>query len=243
LSQESCFRLRFLVKFINAGESIGRQNNFGDDFVNLVLPENPGIHEVERMMSVVKKGTPASVPETAFCLPSTFCNSAETGKEINRPYVVLSPGGTKKFRRWPAENFVELSQRFSDIGLETVFVGDTTEREILTGRGMRLPLGVRNLVGKTNLQELCALIKAARIVVANDSGPMHLANALNVPVVGIFGSGDTERTRPYRQEKARVVASAPLACKPCYAKACESPRCMDDITVERVWEAVTDLMK
>lgn len=242
LNKESCRRLGLLVKIINAGKSIGRKNCFGSDFVNLAVPENADLHEVERMMSVAKKGLCVSVAETDFCLPFAVPNLAETGKIAHIPYAVLSPGGTKKFRRWPAENFIELSHRLTVSGLDTVFVGDKSERDVFPGKDEGFPLRAQNLIGRTDLHGLCRLIKAARLVIANDSGTMHLANALDVPVVGIFGSGDAVRTGPYRRGKARIVDSSPMACKPCYDAICDSMLCMKSISVDSVWNTAKELL-
>lgn len=243
LNRESYFRLRLLVLFAGAGESFGRHNDFGPNFVSVAVPEHNGGHEVERMLSVVQRGASPHVAKEAFVLPSDFCDSPETGRYARGSYAVLSPGGTKKFRRWPIENFIALSHRFRSVGLDTVFVGEEAERDILHGKETQLPDRAENVIGCTSLRDLSSIVSSAKIVVANDSGPMHLANALDVPVVGIFGSGDAVRTRPFLSEKARIVDSGPLGCKPCYAPDCKAAVCMEEITLDRVWKAAEDLME
>jgi lipopolysaccharide heptosyltransferase II len=176
-------------------------------------------------------------------LPETSGERLDSHPDIlNEDFAVLSPGGAKPFRRWPIHNFLELADRFHSQGMDVVIIGDNQEKDMLDGRKDKLPEGTLNLIGETNLEQLISLIRKAKIVVANDSGPMHLANSLNVPVVGIFGSGDVVRTRPYLMEKARIVESPAMDCKPCYNQNCDSQKCMQEITVDRVWEAVSDLL-
>jgi lipopolysaccharide heptosyltransferase II len=195
------------------------------------------------MLSVISEGVKGNSNSFEYHLPETLGEKLDFYSDIlNKNFVVLSPGGAKPFRRWPIDNFLELADRFHNQGVDVVIIGDNQEKNMLDGRKDELPEDTLNLIGETNLEQLVSLIRKAKIVVANDSGPMHLANALNVPVVGIFGSGDVVRTRPYLMEKARIVESPPMDCKPCYQPVCNVPLCMHEITVERVWKAVSDLL-
>jgi ADP-heptose:LPS heptosyltransferase len=206
------------------------------------LPEDPHLHEVERMLCVAECGLIGERPPFEYLLPNTFGNGKNPVHEVGGPYAVMGPGGAKIIRRWQIEKFLELGCRLSTLGLDIVFVGDSGERDMLSGKESLLPPRTVNLIGKTDIEELASIMRGAKVVVANDSGPMHLANALATPVVGIFGSGDVVRTRPYLDEKSRVVTSPPMDCKPCYVQTCITPTCMDDITVEEAWKAVRELL-
>ncbi|MBU1186176.1 MAG: glycosyltransferase family 9 protein, partial [Acidobacteria bacterium] len=84
------------------------------------------------------------------------------------------------------------------------------------------------------LPQLAALIKLCRLFISNDSGPMHLANAVGTPVVSIFGPTDERRTGPFQQPSAVVKKQAP--CGPCLYRTCPyDHRCMNDITAEDVY--------
>lgn len=243
LTEDSHRRLKFFVKLISAKKTIGRRSNFGPNFLDVAMPENAELHEVERMLSVVSgNGVEAGI-SFEYHLPDSFAGKTDKiPYDFNKAFAVLSPGGTKPFRRWPVDNFLELADRFHNQGMDVVIIGDSQEENMLAGRRGKLPEGTLNLIGETSLEQLIALIRKSRIVVANDSGPMHLANALDVPVVGIFGSGDTVRTRPYLMEKARIIESPAMDCKPCYKPICNVPSCMEEITVDRVWKAVEELL-
>jgi len=243
LTEDSHRRLKFFVNIISAKKTIGRRSTFGSNFLDVAMPENAELHEVERMLSVVSENGTEIGDSFQYHLPDSFDGKIDQiPYDFNKAFAILSPGGTKPFRRWPVDNFLELAHRLHDRGLGVVFIGDDKEKDILFGREGQLPEGTLNLIGESSMEQLIALIRKARIVVANDSGPMHLANALGVPVVGIFGSGDTVRTRPYVSDKARIVESPPMDCKPCYDQECKSPHCMDEISVESVWKAVVELL-
>ena len=101
--------------------------------------------------------------------------------------------------------------------------------------------GARNLCGKTDLPGLCALLKGMDLLVTVDSGPMHWADALGVPLVAIFGATDPARTGPYRQ-LAHVVVKEGLSCRPCHSRTCARGdlACLRTLDVETVFQAALE---
>jgi heptosyltransferase-2 len=98
------------------------------------------------------------------------------------------------------------------------------------------------VAGETSLRQLMALLARCHLFITNDSGPMHLAAALGLPMVAVFGSTDDRATGPL-SPKARIVRH-PVACSPCGLRVCPIDfRCMEGITVERVYEAALRLVK
>ncbi len=93
-----------------------------------------------------------------------------------------------------------------------------------------------SLAGKTDLKELVAVIKGSEFLVTNDSGPMHIAAALGIPVFAIFGPTDPARTGPYG--KGHTVIKADIACAPCFRKSCGDLKCMESISAEKVFETI-----
>ncbi len=112
-------------------------------------------------------------------------------------YIVLSPGGGWRYKRWPAERFGELAQRLWDAHRSRIIVNcgprelDIGEA-VVAGAGIAMPIMVQY-----ELPELKALLIRADLVVAGDSGPLHLAAALGTPVVGLYGPTDPARNGPY----------------------------------------------
>jgi lipopolysaccharide heptosyltransferase I len=139
----------------------------------------------------------------------------------DRPYAVLLPGTNWPTKRWPVEYFAALvgplRQRF---GLESVVAGGSDVADIAA----QIPRAT-NLVGQTsNLRQLVALLARADLVIANDSGPMHIAAALGRPLVTMFGPTNPLRTGPYGRLDSVVRLDIP--CSPCYSRRCSHQSCL-----------------
>ena len=94
--------------------------------------------------------------------------------------------------------------------------------------------GVTNVVGQTTLPQLVALLERASLVVANDSGPMHIAAALGRPLVTLFGPTNPVRTGPYGRED--TVLRLAIPCSPCYSRTCVHQSCLRWLGIEPVLE-------
>jgi heptosyltransferase-2 len=168
----------------------------------------------------------------------------ETGANPEQPLLVLSPGaGYGPAKRWPASRFAALASLFQERkGAAVAVIGSAAESEIAAEISAALVKKPLILSGKTTLSELKGLVSLARLFVSNDSGPMHLANALHVPVVGIFGPTDPAVTGPFEQPAAVVKKDVP--CWPCsYRKCPYDHRCMIRVEPEEVYRAGEALWK
>lgn len=155
-------------------------------------------------------------------------------------YYVFAPGAEfGPAKRWPAAHFAELAR---SLPLPVVLLGSGKEAALCEEISAAAPGKCHNLAGKTTLvQALCA-IAAAKSVVSNDSGLMHVAAAFGVPQVAIFGSSSPLHTPPLSQKatvlwlKADPVYQPPLDCAPCFARECPlgHTRCLNDIPATRV---------
>ena len=162
----------------------------------------------------------------------------ETGVDPGRPLLILSPGaGYGPAKRWPASRFAALASLFQERkNAAVVITGSASEIPIAAEISSCLNKKPLSLTGKTTLPELKGLISLARLFISNDSGPMHLANALGVPVVGIFGPTDPAVTGPLEQPAAVVKKDVP--CWPCFYRKCPyDHRCMTRIDPEEVYRA------
>jgi 3-deoxy-D-manno-octulosonic-acid transferase/heptosyltransferase-1 len=104
----------------------------------------------------------------------------------------------------------------------------------------RMTVTALNLGGQTTLRELACLYRKARLVVSTDSGPMHLAAAVGTPVVALFGPTDPARTGPYGP--GHQVIQASLDCAPCLKRQCPTRRCMAEISVDKVFRVVEEIL-
>jgi heptosyltransferase-2 len=163
-------------------------------------------------------------------------------------YTVIAPGAEYgPAKMWPAQHVADLCQRIQG---RVVLLASAKESALCQSiADMADSAQVLNLAGQTQLGQAFDLISAARDVVSNDSGLMHVAAALGVPQVALFGSSSPRHTPPL-SEKAQVIwlADDPqytpaLDCAPCYARNCQfgHTRCLNDIRPERVAQLLQSL--
>jgi heptosyltransferase-2 len=190
---------------------------------------------------------PEPLPGKLFVTPEEIEATAKKFRleQISNPVLGLNPGAEYgPAKRWPMERFVaaakEIQQRTKCAWI--LFGGkndvDLTSR-IQSAIGGS-PSAVLNLAGQTSLRELMCLIKLCRVFLTNDTGPMHVAAALGVPVVAVFGSTSPELTGPISSAEVRhQILTSKAPCSPCFLRECPIDfRCMNGISVERVVEAV-----
>ena len=166
------------------------------------------------------------------------------GVEGSRPLVAINPVALWETKLWLNDRFAALADRLVvETGVDVVFTGGPGDRETIGEiRGMMAETTV-DLSGRTTLTMLAALYQKAALLVTTDTGPMHLAAAVDTPVVALFGPTAAWRTGPYGDVHT-VVRTAP-PCSPCFKRRCDDVhrcRCMHDITVEQVLAAVTDCL-
>ncbi len=157
-------------------------------------------------------------------------------------YIAVAPGARWASKRWPAELLAALLDRLHADGLPVcVLLGGPDDRTCVSAITAAAHVPLVDLVGRTSLRELCAVLAGATLVVCHDSGPMHLAAALGRPLVALFGPTSAARTGPHG-DRARVV-SLKLPCAPCYARECPLGHhaCLRELDVERVVTAVREM--
>ncbi len=167
---------------------------------------------------------------------------ASKGIEDRDLLVGLSPGAAYgPAKRWPIERFAAIGDRaIKEWGAKVVVIGTEKERELGDTLTSATPPGAFNFCGMTGLGDALALIKRCRLFVSNDSGLMHVAAALKVPTVAIFGSTDSAATGP-RGENARIVKQD-LECSPCLKPECPvGYRCLLAVQPEDVWRSMETL--
>lgn len=156
-------------------------------------------------------------------------------------FVVFVPGAAAgPAKRWPAEAFGQLARMFGERRTPVVVLGGPDDRDANAAIAAAAS-GAIHLAGRTSLSEAVDLIAAAQVAIANDTGPMHIAAAVDVPTVGIYGSTSPDDTPPLTDTAA--VVTHRLACSPCHARTCPlgHTQCLVGITPEEVMAAVDRL--
>jgi heptosyltransferase-2 len=140
--------------------------------------------------------------------------------ETNKPLLALCAGaeyGSAKC--WPAEHYAHLARYFLANGWQVVLLGSEKDRAICHKiNSLSSPRACVNLAGKTSLQEAIFILSQANYVVSNDSGLMHIAAAVDRPLIALYGSSDPSFTPPLHQ--AAQIVYLDLACSPCFKRKC-----------------------
>ncbi len=164
-----------------------------------------------------------------------------SGKRV----VALNPGASNLIKCWSTGQFALLGDRLAaELGVKVAIVGGGGEREL----AQEIRAGMRHkpldLVGKTSMLQLGAVLAQCALLVSGDTGPLHMATAVGTPVVALFGAIEPARTGPVG-EGHRVIRHADIDCVPCNARKCGNPRyleCMERISVDEVFAAVAQML-
>ena len=165
----------------------------------------------------------------------------EAGIDGMLPLVCLHPGARWWFKSWPAERFAALADLIqTETSAQALFLGGELERSLsdrIAG-GMKTPF--HSLIGKTSLLDLAAVLERASLLVTNDNGPMHMAAAMHIPVIGLFGPSDPTAWGPWGDGHRTFYKG--LDCRACFHPDCfrGEQNCMRLITLDEVWEGVLE---
>ncbi|MEM1012362.1 MAG: lipopolysaccharide heptosyltransferase II [Planctomycetota bacterium] len=209
-------------------------------FYNDRVARRPGARNAaERYLDVAEHLGCGRSPASADIV-TTDADDAAAAKLIepldDRPFVLMLPGTNWRTKRWPAEHFARLSEVLGmKHGLECVVAGagDAVDAATL--------IGGLNVVNRTSVRELASLMKHASLVIANDSGPMHLAAALHRPLVALFGPTDPHLTGPHGS--ARSVVRLDVSCAPCFSRSCVHRTCLVGLSVEACARRCADVLE
>ena len=134
---------------------------------------------------------------------------------LDKPLAILHPGAGDPRRRWPVEKFAEVGNTLVWSGAHVVVTGSEEDRELAEQVASTIPAGAENLAGRLSLGGLVGLISRAAVMVSNDSGPLHLAEAVHTPTVGIYWAGNLINAGPVTRTRHRPVLSWRLDCPVC----------------------------
>ncbi len=198
------------------------------------------MHAVDRNLAVMAR-IGADISRPAFRLP-TYADAEQgvqtalSGVKSGERLVAIAPVDRRQTRSWPLERFVAVAATLSrQPGLRIVLIGTPSQRAVV--EPFRRAVGDRliDLVGRTTLPELAVLFRRVHVLVANDSGPIHLAAAVGTRVVALFGPTNHLRAAPYGE--GHEVLRTPLSCSPCERRICTNRQqyeCLTSLAVEEV---------
>jgi len=237
----------FAVKLAGIPVRIGRPADFRSILLSHRVSCRSFCHEADKFFHIARyvavlmgrNSTISSPPNLRLFVTDSEVRKTLRKFLITEPYIMLHPGaayGTAKM--WPTSNFGEVAAYFAErYGLMVIVAGSDGECSICNDvSGFVSSRRVVNLCGKTSVRELLALQSAAKLVITNDSGPMHTACGVNTRTVAIFGPTDPLKVAP--KVKHCKVIHRKVSCSPCKYRHCPGDHvCMTSITTGDVIKA------
>jgi ADP-heptose:LPS heptosyltransferase len=225
---------------------LGQSKEFGGAILShWVKPLPDEIHQVDRNLfllesaglAVDKRHLSLTVPSKAQA--AADCLLAGVGVAAEMPFILLAPGASCAARRYQPRRYAAVGRLLAErTDMPVVVVGSEREKELVKPMVDNNHEGIVSLVGQTSVPELAAVIHRARLVIANDSGPMHMADAFNRPMVILFSGTEYESQWRPRRAPAKLLRR-PTSCSPCYRFDCPyDMECLDIPPQEVVAEAL-----
>jgi len=253
------FQNAFEAAFLTFLAGVPRRYGYATDGRSLLLSDPVAapdgrtlVHQVRYYWDLLKPlglmGDPSApelvvFPEEERAMAGRFAQGGLTASDV---VVGINPGSTYGgAKRWLPERFAEVTEQLCrtiresrEQQVSVVIFGAKGEERL--GQEIAARLSSRSLVlsGTTTIRELMAAVKRCAMLLTNDTGPMHIASAFQVPVVAIFGPTDWRTTSPFGS--AHAIVREPVDCAPCLLRECPiDHRCMTRVSVEQVYEAAT----
>ncbi|MEC9491186.1 lipopolysaccharide heptosyltransferase II [Flexistipes sp.] len=255
------FRSLLTLKLSGCENIIGFKQSSLSFLLDKKSDRNMKLHEVERNLSLLSNiwdeftlekakklgNNPVVCEEMEYKQKvSTFLN---TLKKDNRRIIGIAPASVWETKRWPVENYATIIEKMYFKGVYSLVVSSPKEYWVIEELKEECCVPFLDFAGKTSLTELASIIGNLDLLISNDSAPMHIAAALEIPLVALFGPTiQSLGFFPYGSGPSEVVEIKDLYCRPCAlhgGRRCPEKhfRCMRDIKPENVMAVAEELLK
>ncbi|WP_070968097.1 glycosyltransferase family 9 protein [Vibrio sonorensis] len=213
LHMQYAFRASIATIGIKAKYKIGfdstRSQDFQTWFTNVKVPSPQSMHVLDGLLAF---GEVLGVQDMTAKWQIDYSNSdskwAKQHIAKDKPNLVIVPAASKAYKNWTAEGYALVIEHACNAGWNVILAGSPAkvERDLAKQIEQLINVEVNNLVGSSSLKEMLALLDKVDIVIAPDTGPTHMANAVNTPVIGLYAHHNPERTGPYQYRQYVVSA-------------------------------------
>ena len=226
---------------------------------NYPVKMNENEHEIDRDLRLaVNAGIPIIDNKTVFHIGNddeqysrAFLEKHGINADEQFVTIQLGTSPTQSWKRWEMDKWSRLTENLLQNNIKIVAVGSPDERDLIekafAGLAIK-PISPIIAAGELTLKQTAAVIRRSHLTICHDSGLMHVAAAMDTPVVAIFGPGDHIKTAPL--DKKHIIIRKDLTCSPCVTmkglakvEACQNRVCLSSISVEEVWQAVRRQLK
>ncbi len=204
-------------------------------------------HDLLKLLEIDQPVRGPHLPVNKKADESMMNKMAEKGIFSDIKLIIVHPGSSNPSKIWPRDNYVKLIRKIKkELSANVIIVGSVKEKGLSERIISEAGAAITDLTGELSLKELAALLKKCDIFIGNDTGPMHMAAALGVPVIAVFGRNipgtGPVRWRPWGDK--HNVFHHETGCAPCRDAACEyDHKCLDSITVSDIFNAAEDVLR
>jgi len=161
----------------------------------------------------------------------------------DRVIVAVNPGADRATKRWGASCFASVADRIADEFNSQIFIlGGPGEEDVGEQISMKMTKKAENCAGKLTLPQLACVLSRCNLLITKDTGPMHIAAAVDTPIVALFGMGNPVLVSPYMNSGRYRVIYKGLDCQPCHKIKCNNLKCLNSITPDEVYEKSLELL-
>jgi ADP-heptose:LPS heptosyltransferase len=238
-----------VLRMVRYGVSYNRQN-YEDQGRRLFPLDSLPRHSIQKRLALVEKvgGKKSADYRYEYAIPESGAQWAsdqlnQWGLSPEDRLVGMQPGAADAFKCWPVEYFVEVARYLRSKHGMKIYLNVSSAERALVERFLRL-FGREDVIynRRENLSHSAALIQRCALFITPDTGPMHMAMGLGVPLIGLFSPTEVEETGPLAYEKATLIRK-PKTCDPCRGRECRDNLCMRQITVEEVCLAADHMLR
>lgn len=242
-----CSRVsHFFLTFVRTGKTVDSGSNLWQRFFGIKRRGKnlPQILQLSGIDSLLVSSYIQQPDQNMISLPYEVI---DYGWSKSKKLVALAPGASERWesKKWGDARYLQLASQLIQENFTVILVGSHLEKDVGALIEGKYPQ-VINLIGKTTLSELKSVLASVDIVVCNDSGPAHLAAGVGTDTITIFGSTGEKfcvKHMPYRGRHECFVPKG-LSCHPCYKSKCPTKsECMNQITVENVYQAIKSMIR
>ncbi len=189
------------------GFSSDRSQDFQTLFTNVKVPSPSSLHVADGLMAFAHQiGVPQSELTWSLSYSEQDANWAEAKLQTGKPNLLLVPGASKAYKNWNAEGYVDVINHAREKGWNVILAGSPAKVEVDLAERIQslLTQPCLNLVGKSSIMQMLALIDKVEMVIAPDTGPAHMASAMQTPIIGLYAHHNPVRVGPYNYLKYAV---------------------------------------
>jgi heptosyltransferase II len=226
---------------IAAKKRVGFKKEMRSALLTNSYQKKKGVHRVEEYIDLLQQYAKKEIP-----IPPVQLLSPPVQR---KNALIININSEASSRRLPKEKAVQIINAIRNkINTEIILVGSNKEKDFVDEVYAALAdkNNISNMAGQTNMQQLVTLMSSCTVILTTDSGPAHVANALGVQTIVLFGAGNENNTAPYNKKNRSIIRLGQLACEPCVSNTCKLygvPQCLQRLDESLIAEEVYNVLK